>query len=204
MSDQVQVGLRVDRDVYEEFKQHVKERRGRWQGVGGDELENAIRHYLHFGADKPLPDLLAEFNGRLQRIEGELGTATADGGTDAFEAEPHTHAPSWSEGDEKPPANASTDKKVAYLATQIEADVGENFGEITRTKLKDTVKDEYGFRRDTAKRYVERLVDHFELVDHPEIDPLLVTQAKRETIIEQRREELEAEADAELDEVTDR
>ena len=206
MRDQVQVGLRIDRDVYEEFKQHVKERRGRWQGVGGDELENAIRHYLHFGAEKPLPDLLAEFNGRLQRIEGELGTATADGGTDTVGAEPHTHAPSWSEGDEKPPANASTDKKVAYLAAQVERlNNGHEPDMIPRKKLREIVKDEYGFRRDTAKRYVEQLVDYFDLVDDPRegYEPL-VSRERREELLEQRREELEAEADAELDEVADR
>ena len=202
MSDRVQPGVKIDARLWEQFRNEVKQRSGGIRGHVRSELETALRLYI---ADESEVSAV-QVNRRLGRIESELGIASADGGADTLGAESHTHAPSGydPETDGKPSANASTDKKVAYLAAQIEADVGENFEEITRTKLKDTVKDEYGFRKDTAKRYVERLVDHFDLVDHPTIDPLLVTQAKRETIIEQRREELETEADAELDEVTDR
>lgn len=202
MSDRVQVGARVDAALWEEFRDRVENRHGQTRGSLGDELENAIRNYIHFGADKSVPDQLAEMNARLQRLEAEAGTASADGGTDTLDADGHTHAPSRLAVDEKPSANAATDKKVAYLAAQLEAEAGEDFEEIPREALLDTVKDAYGFRRDTAERYVERLVEHFDLVDHPEFDPLLVTEAKREDLLDQRRAEIEAAADAELEGVS--
>jgi hypothetical protein len=198
MSDRVQVGARVDAALWEEFREQVESRHGQTRGSLGDELENAIRNYIHFGADKSVPDQLAEMNTRLQRLEGEVGTAAADGGTDSLAADEHTHAPSRLDVTEKPAANAATDKKVAWLAEQV----GSNPESIPRAKLRDIVKDEYGFRSDTAKRYVERLIDHFDLVDDPTADSgILVSQDRREEILEQRRADLEAEADAELEEV---
>ena len=201
MSDRVQVGPKVDAALWAEFREQVKRRHGQTRGSLGDELENAIRNYIHFGPDKSVPDQLAEMNARLQRVEGAVGTAEADGGADTLGAEPHTHAPSRLEVDERPSANAATDKKVAWLAEQV----GSNPESIPRSKLRDIVKDEYGFRRDTAKRYVERLIDHFDLVEHPTADAdVLVSTDRREELVEQRRQELEAEADAELYGGTDR
>ena len=196
MTERVQVGARVDAELWREFREQVKRRHGQTRGSLGDELENAIRNYIHFGADKSVPDQLAEMNGRLQRIEAAAGTAEADGGADTFGAETHAHAPTRydPETDGKPPANSSTDKKVEYLASEI----GSNVETVPRAKLRETVKEEYAFQKETAKRYVELLIDHFDLVDHPRNDaPVLVSP-------ERRREILEAEADAELDEVTDR
>lgn len=189
MSEKVQVGLRVDRDVYEEFKQNVEERKGRWQGVGGEELENAMRHYIKFGSEKPLPDMLAEFNGRLQRIEGAVGVAESDGGTDTLQTDPYTHAPtdeSYNAPDEKPAANAATDKKLAWLAEQLIQDEVPNtreIQEIPRDKIRSHVVESYGFRKDTAKRYVEMLIDEFGFVSHPKTNNLLVTEERKEELI---------------------
>ena len=202
MSDRVQVGPKVDAALWAEFREQVKRRHGQTRGSLGDELENAIRNYIHFGPDKSVPDQLAEMNARLQRVEGAVGTAEADGGADTVDAEPHTHAPSRVEGaiDEKPKPNAATDKKVRYLATQVERlNNGHEPDMIPRKKLREIVKDEYGFRRDTAKRYVEQLVDYFDLVDDPrEGYKPLVSRERREELLEQRREELEAEAEGKL------
>jgi len=184
MSDNVQVGLRVDRDVYEEFKQTVKERRGRWQGTGGNELENAMRHYIRFGADKPLPDMIAEANRRLARIEGAVGTAESDGGTDVRSAETHTHAP-----EEKPDHHAPRDKKVAYLVAQLRDDMNGIPEELPKERLREIVKDEYGFRSDTAKGYVDELREKLGLVDHPTVDHLLATPERRTEIIEQQTDD---------------
>lgn len=202
MTDRVQPGTLVDEQLWQQFRNAVIQRHGSWRGHGRDALETAMRLYIADDSEMSA----VQVNRRLGRIESELGIASADGGVDSFDAEGHTHAPSGydPETDGKPSANASTDKKVQYLAARVEDDLSENFEEIPRTKLRDTVKDEYAFRKDTAKRYVERLVDHFELVDHPTHDGILISPEKREELIEQRREELEVEADAELDEVADR
>jgi hypothetical protein len=45
------------------------------------------------------------------------------------------------------------------------------------------IKDEYGFRRDTATQYVSDLRDHFDLVAHPNNDVILVTRDKRAAIV---------------------
>lgn len=200
MSDKVQLGLRIDAELYEEFKEHVKQRRGRWQGVAGDELENAIRHYLHFGAEKPLPDMLAEFNDRLQRIEGAVGTAEADGGADTLEAESHTHAPNTDPTvpDEKPPANSATEKKVAYLAARVNESVGgsdNEWNQVPKPTLIEIVKQEYGFRSDTAKRYVDELVSHFDLTQHPHADNVYAKPREYERLVDEQKAALTEELD---------
>jgi hypothetical protein len=198
MSEKVQVGLRVDRDVYEEFKQNVEERKGRWQGVGGEELENAMRHYIKFGSEKPLPDMLAEFNDRLQRVEGAVGAAESDGGVDTYPADEHTRAPA-----EKPPANAATEKKVRWLAEELlDAEVpnSREIQQVPKSNIVDLVKDRYGFRSDTAERYVHELVARFDLREHPVAgDGLLVSPAEYERIVQQQQEQAETQADTKLD-----
>lgn len=65
--------------------------------------------------------------------------------------------------------------------------MGNSDGEIREAPadaLREVVKDEYSFRSDTAKRYVDRLEEFFGLVDHPEADPLLVTPERREELLE--------------------
>lgn len=200
MSDKVQLGLRVDRELYEEFKERVRERRGRWQGVGGDEMENAIRHYLRFGADKPLPDQLAEFNARLERIEGAVGTAESDGGTDTIPTDSHTHTPD-TEITERPDPQAATERKVRWLAKCVIDEVvpkSKELDSVPKSTLQEIVKDEYGFRSDTAKRYVDELIDHFELSAHPTADGIYVSAEMKETIIERKREQAREEADSTL------
>lgn len=201
MSDKVQLGLRVDRELYEEFKERVRERRGRWQGVGGDEMENAIRHYLRFGADKPLPDQLAEFNARLERIEGAVGTAEADGGTDTSSEQSHTHTPQPAPT-ERPDPQAATERKVRWLAECVIDEVvpkSKELDSVPKDTLRDIVKDEYGFRSDTAKRYVDELIDRFGLLEHPTADGIYVSEAMQETIIERKREQAREEATEKLE-----
>lgn len=201
MSDKVQLGLRVDRKLYERFKERVLERRGRWQGVGGDEMENAIRHYLRFGADKPLPDQLAEFNARLERIEGAVGTAEADGGVDTSSEQSYTHTPQ-STPTERPDPQAATERKVRWLAECVIDEVvpkSKELDSVPKDTLRDIVKDEYGFRSDTAKRYVDELIDHFGLLEHPTADGIYVSEAMQETIIERKREQAREEATEKLE-----
>jgi len=49
--------------------------------------------------------------------------------------------------------------------------------------VRELVVDAYGFRSDTAKRYVEMLKEEFGLVAHPHNDCVLVTEDKRESLI---------------------
>lgn len=191
MTDKVQVGLRIDEDLYESFKDRVRERRGRWQGVAGDEMENAIRHYLQFGARKPLPDQLAEFNSRLERIEGAVGTAESDGGTDTLTADSHTHTPG-TQITERPDPQAASEDKIEWLAQCVIEDVvpqSKQLESIPKQKLQETVKDEYGFRSDTAKRYVDELIDYFGLSPHPTADGIYVSEKMQAKITDRNRKQ---------------
>jgi hypothetical protein len=192
VSDSVQPGTEVDAAVWDQFREEVKRRRGGTRGHLRTELENAIRGYIHGGDTTP-----ADVDERLQRIEAAVGAAPTDGGTHTATQPEHTHTRSPTPT-EKPASNTATEKKVAWLAKCIRDNHGADFLEIPRPALVETVKDEYGFRSDTAKRYVGHLIDHFDLVDHPQNDTILVTEGRREELIAQRREELHDEADDKL------
>lgn len=198
MSDRVQVGPTVDEDLWREFREHVKARKGQVRGVLGDELENAIRNYIHHGPDKSTPAQIAEVNQRLQRIEGAVGTAETDGGVHTSDAETHTRAPSRLDVDERPASNAATDKKVAWLAKCVRDEAADADGDISVVSgyaIREVVKDEYGFRRDTAKRYVEKLVDHFDLLDHPKYDDQYCSPERYDELMEQMRDQQRDKAD---------
>lgn len=183
--DRTQIGPAVDAALWQRFRDDVKARKGQVRGVLGDELENAVREYLD---DSPTA-AEQEIIDRLARLERAAGISETDGGSYTSGAEPHTHAPSRLDSPDKPSANAATDKKVAYLAnliTEEKSVVAGEPGMITREAITNIVKEEYGFRSDTAKRYVDRLVEHFGLKEHPDDDyPQLVTEPKYTEILEQ-------------------
>lgn len=193
MSDTVQPGTKIDKELWERFREDVERRKGGVRGHVRTELENALRDYIHGGGPTP-----KEFNARLQRIEAAVGVAGTDGGADTLDDAGHTHTPEPTVT-EKPSPNAPTEKKVAYLAhrvTETRAINADDPAELPRSVLRDVVKEEYGFRRDTAKRYVEELIDRFGLREHP--DPTydyLVTEPKYEQILDEQREQTDAELD---------
>jgi hypothetical protein len=199
MPDRTQIGPSVDAELWQRFRENVKERKGTVRGNLGGELENAIRQYL---GDEPAP-AMRRFDQRLARIEDSLGVAEADGGIDTFDAPEHTHAPTEQQSttpDEKPAANAATEKKVQWLAVQVEDEVTEDFQEIHPAVLKNVVKECYGFRSDTAKRYIDELKDHFNLVENPDDNyPTLVTESEHDRILKEQREQRKQDAEEEID-----
>lgn len=191
MSDTVQPGTEVDEAVWEQFRQEVERRRGGTRGHIRNELERALRAYNQ-GGDATLDDIDA----RLQRIEAEVGAAPTDGGeaaTSSETADTHTDITAV-DMQEKPDPKSTRDRKVAYLAGCVQDYTCDDFETISESDIADIIRDEYGFRSDTAKTYLEDLVDHFDLVDHPLMpdSPLLVTESKRDTILQ-----AEAEKEAE-------
>jgi hypothetical protein len=195
VSDGVQPGTKVDEDVWNWFREEVERRRGGTRGHLRNELEAALRGYIQ-GADATPADIDA----RLQRIEAAVGVAPTDGGATTSEADnTHTHRTDPDPIEEKPNAKAPRDRKTRYLAHCVTDNLGDDFEQCPRSILITTVRDEYGFRSDTAEGYVKELVDHFGLVDHPEQDKfgdtrMLVTPDKEADILDRI-------ADAQLDEV---
>jgi len=200
MSDREKVGVRVDAELWQEFRENVKERKGSVRGVLGDELDNAIRQYIRGGGD---PEL-RRANKKLTRIENYFGIADADGGVDISEPSEHTHAPRPTP-DEKPAASAATEKKVAWLSAAFVSEYGGTDGsppdQIPKAKIREFVKDAYGFRKDTAKRYVNAVIDRHGYVDHPEWDGVLVLPAVREEYLAEQREQAADETEQEMDEL---
>lgn len=258
MPDRTQPGVEIDAELWAQFRDEVERRRGGVRGHLRNELENALRGYIHGGDATP-----ADIDERLQRIEAAVGAAGADGGapTRSEESTPHTHTGdgkvTLASGGQKPHDKAPKAKKIAYLAAcvrdredwleaaadelpdadpdQLPAAVLDNkiararfvddetdltddrsvpesylrlvgdderdrlrryvtdeelpgpmpINAIDEATLRAVIKTEYGFRRDTAQEYVKGLREHFGLVEHPEDGELFVTEAMRETIIEQ-------------------
>jgi len=203
MSGKKQVGLRVDDDLYRKFKTDVKDRRGRWQGVAGEELEKALREYLIGPSNTTADDAPDGIEQRLARIEAAVGIEATDGGTDTISPDPHTHTPTGAP-EERPDPQAATERKVRWLAERVLDDVVPNTREIDsvpKSVLRDVVKDEYGFRADTAKRYVSELIDYFELRAHPTADGVVVSGEFYEQIVEKRRDDAQKEAAAKTEEL---
>jgi hypothetical protein len=173
VSDQTQIGPSVDAELWEKFRESVRDRHGRVRGVLGKELETALRQHLSDDAT-PTERRLEQ---RLMRIEDELGVSSADGGCPVSDAE-HTHtetpapAPDTDSGRvEKPDPKAPRDDKVRYLAQCVVDDhcdtADGDINTIPRKSLVKIVRDEYGFRKDTAVGYVDELIEHFDLVEKP-------------------------------------
>jgi len=199
MTDEVQPGVKIDRGVWERFREDIMDRKGRIRGHLRTELEAAIQQYLDDNTDSELARIEAKVDHLAAELEADVSHIT----TPSRSEDTHTHA--GPVPDEKPAANAATEKKVRWLAEQVIAEVAPNtreFPEIPRDTLREVVKEEYGFRRDTAKRYVSELVEHFDLRDHPVADGLLVTEQRRQEIIAARREQTADDADAELEDIT--
>ena len=164
MSDRVQIGPKVDAELWAEFREDVEDRKGQTRGVLGNELENAIRNYLYYGEDRTLTEQFAEFNQRLERVEGAVGAAEADGG--AVSEDVHTHTERT-----KPGEKATRSKKVAYLIDQKYDREG---GSVTPDTIKADVKDVYGFGDRTAPKYVQPVIDALDAKWHPNNPDLLV------------------------------
>lgn len=177
MSDRVQPGVKIDPSLWEEFKNEVKRRKGGVRGHTRNELETAIRLYL--GDENDVSAV--QINRRLARMESELGIEATDGGTHTPTETEHTHTP-----ETKPAPNSARSKKLAWL----ESELGENPDSIPRDVIRDKVKDEYGFRGDTTRSYVEELIDRWGLVEDPRKEyDLLVSQERRRELIEQHAED---------------
>lgn len=200
MPDRTQIGPTVDAEVWQQFREDVKARKGTVRGNLGTELDRALREYL---SDSPRP-VEREINARLQRLEAAAGITDADGGVDISEPSEHTHAPR-AVPDEKPAANAATEKKTAWLAAAFVSEYGAGDGsppdQIPTAKVREFVKDAYGFRKDTAKRYVDAVIDRHGYVDHPDADGVLQLPEVREEYLAEQREDATEDSETTMDQL---
>ena len=205
MSEKVQVGLRVDADLYERWKQAVTERCGRWKGAGGQELERMMREDIAAVSGEYDEIDPAALDDRLARIEAAVGVEATDGGTDPSQPREDTHTPSGGTDDvpaTKPDPKGPSEAKVAWLADRYRQEYGTDDGELTKIlnvsggdgMLREIIDDEYAFNDDVAKRYVDKVIDYYDFVQHPEHDHKYVSQQRHDEIIEQKREQARSDA----------
>jgi len=187
VTERVQPGVTIPKSLWAKFREDVKRRRGKVRGVLGDELETALRAHLDDADREVEVSDIQRIDARLQRIEDAVETAQADGGGTLAEDSTHTRA-TVAPDTERPAPNAGTERKRRWLADRVLQKYGKPSGgipdELPKAAIRDTIKAEYGFRSDTAKRYYDELVDHFGLVQHPNAKPLLVTPEKYDQLTE--------------------
>src|SRR6056297_197203 len=194
MPETVQPGTKIDKEVWENFREQVRDRHGVVRGNLKTELENALRAY-NGQSSAPSP----EVERRLQRIEAAVGVEATDGGTDTSDAAECPPAPEQplEAPESRPHAQAATNKKIAWLAERVlEAEnvTQSNLSMMHDDTVREVVRDEYGFNADTTERYVGLVVDKLGLVDHPAKDVLYVTETKREELLEKQREQARNDA----------
>lgn len=184
MTDERQPGVRIDGELWDEFREEVRQRRGSVRGHLKTELETALREYIAGG--QPTGE---QINARLQRIEDAVGAAPTDGGADlrSPSGQTDTESPKRESPAEKPATKAARGEKLCYLTDRIREDVGgavdHEIAEVPEAKLTAVVNDEYGFADQTTAEYVAELTDRLGLVDHPTADPLLCTPERREELV---------------------
>lgn len=201
VSDSVQPGTEIDAELWRRFREEVAERRGGVRGHLRAELEAAIRGYIDGGDATP-----AQLNRRLSRIEAAVGVEATDGGTDTVEPTECTHTPdpALDAPDSRPHPQSASEKKVAWLAKRVNDAESGGAGKakvIHEDTLESVVKDEYAFTSDTVARYVDEVIAHLELTEHPTADPLWVTEDKHEELIEARREQQRSETRDRFEEI---
>lgn len=192
MSDEVQPGTKIDADVWEQFREEVRERHGVVRGHLKTELENALRQY---SGDAVSPD--ANVDRRLARIEAELGVGATDGGTQTSESAEDTHTPT-DLPEEKPHPNTSAKKKIKWIAAEYRRVYGQDnltLHKVVHGNLKELIDDAYGFADDerTAK-YISDVVDHLGMAQHPKWDHKYIPEERREEILAEQEEKRRKEA----------
>ena len=131
MTDDRQPGVRIDGELWDEFREEVRHRRGSVRGHLKHELEAALREYIEGG--QPTGD---QINARLQRIEDAVGadatTVGINDGPAAGQEIPHLHVHivPRSEGDGGGPIHAVMgeqldvqDNELSEIAEAISAGI---------------------------------------------------------------------------------
>ena len=177
MGDKKKIGVRVDESLWNRFREHVRDRRGRVRGVLGEELEKAMEQRMNGGEADP----------RLQRMEDDLAfvkrrlaEADTDGAGDApavSDAEVRPRADSADRADdtdddrpdfvadapdEKPARNQPRGLKADWLAAEVDRRVaaGEpGSGKIAPDGVVKHVQAVYGFDDGVAEDMAEMVLE---------------------------------------------
>lgn len=176
MGKQVQPGAKVDEDVYDRFRQFVKDNHGKTRGSLGDELETAMKQRM---ADANGPDRLARIENDIATVKAQLADGMSDGG--ATTPTPSSAPDTRTRADTKPPANQPRTKKYEYLIQELfsgKRPESPSGGELAPKTIRMVITDNYDIDDAIADEWVDgiqkRLGREYDAEPHPDHGKTLV------------------------------
>jgi len=191
--DKRQIGVKVDKDVWQRFRQDVMDRHGSVRGALGIELENALINYIQ----------AEQANDQLTRIEDDVATVVSmlaekeksdsDGGSD-------TPTVSGSESTrardlDKPRANQPRKDKLDYLLTKLlrENPCDRQSGELPKSDFTEIIQTEYDFSEGTVDEYKSKLISRLDGKEHPQHGVTVAWGERYNDIVDDLRDKADEE-----------
>lgn len=134
--DPVQPGTYINRDVWEEFRKDVKERRGGIRGHLRSELENAIEEYIDASHGGDVNDRLRRLENQMEEVHGVV-----------------TEERKKNKGSD---VSQETKNKLSAIESQIQQEIGDA-DKAHVSVVNKAIEDHAGSSRPTLKRYKEML-----------------------------------------------
>jgi len=163
MPETTKIGVEISATTWEQFRNDVKNRRGRVRGVLGNEVEKALEKQMMATEGGDAID-------HMKRIESKLDTVIdteADGAGVAL-SEPES-APTR---ETKPKPNQSRREKVQYLLDELA--INEDGGSIHENAIRNVIQEEYNFSDDNEDDYLSMIIDRLDAIPDPKIDGMFV------------------------------
>jgi hypothetical protein len=188
-----QIGVKVDQDVWQRFRQNVKDRHGSVRGVLGIEVENALIDYIE---SERADDRLARIEDDVATIVGVLSEreqTNSDGGSTLPSAS--SSESTRARISDKPKANQPRTDKLDYLLSELLADepCNRESGELPKANFSDIVKSKYDFSDDTVSEYKDRLISRLDAQEHPKHGVTVAWGERYDDIVEELRDEADDE-----------
>lgn len=168
MVDRVQVGARVDSEVYEEFKQYVKDEAGASGGSIGRELERAMKDRME------AEDSLSTIQKQLDRIEAKQDELIPDdtGGapTSSSESLEREKLSDSNSSTETEGYGGRTEKKIQAIAADLPDDT-----KVKEYVVEAAIEDNAGTSFKTIQKYKRLLHRRGYAIQHPVSEDMYYT-----------------------------
>jgi len=138
---QVQPGVRIEKSVWEQFRNDVRDRRGTVRGHLRTELENAIREYVAASKGGDINDRLRRIENRVESIDEQVGTLS----------EGESRKKTKDSG-----VSSTVKNRLKSIEEQIEREAGDA-EKVHESVINQAIEDNAGSSRPTIDRYKEML-----------------------------------------------
>lgn len=146
--DTVQIGPRIDKQIWEQFKQFVKDKHGKTSGVTAEEVENALQQRMG-------NDPLQHMDERLRRVEQAVGVDAGDSSQ-----QPVGERETVSKDPTDEPLNPRTQQRVDEILDQLP-------GRFDSDQLDAAIENVAGSSYKTLRKYRELLTKRHLIVQAP-------------------------------------